>query len=415
MIVDVSRGIDLGSERRALPGPAAMTLGVVDAVSFRRNPHDISVGRTHRRPLRNRHRDDVADPDALALRLRECRQGDPDHPTVRRGNEESFGIRQLVDPAPVENLPNHAIGGSRVLVVVRSAPIAIPGTEGVRDLPRQRRRLTPGGEFRLEIRRERPDPGADFARKLPAFEELEPRRFLLPKFLPKHRSNGRIPTHIDEPTRPAGLLDQAPVDVREALFRELARPIRHEFRLGPKPQFLGRDALGALPKSLRDIGPVNHEVRSPRIDTADDDVDVWMVGVVVLDGHPVEARPEVAFDLVHEGLGIAPKREFRSALGRHDQPEVVPVVVRDIDELCDVLVREDPVPAEGLSPSAVLIDAIPLDVLDMARKRSAAILPLVPDHPRLDDDALSARIPGGPGAEDSAAVEAGSCATTTGR
>jgi hypothetical protein len=139
-----------------------------------------------------------------------------------------------------------------------------------------------------------------------------------------------------------------------------------------------------------------------------------MVGVVVLDGHPVEARPEVAFDLVHERLGVTPKREFRSALGRHDQPEVVPVVVRDIHELRDLLVREDPVPTKRLSPSPVLIDAITLDILDMARERSASVLSLVPDDPRLDDDALSARIPRGPGAENSAAIEAGSCATAAG-
>jgi hypothetical protein len=135
---------------------------------------------------------------------------------------------------------------------------------------------------------------------------------------------------------------------------------------------------------------------------------------VVLDGHPVEARSEVTFDLVHERLGIAPKREFRSALGRHDQPEVVPVVVRYIHELGDILVREDPVPTKRLSPSPVLIDAIALDVLNMARECAPAVRALVPHNPCLDDDALSARISRGPGAENSAAIEAGSCATAAG-
>jgi hypothetical protein len=71
-----------------------------------------------------------------------------------------------------------------------------------------------------------------------------------------------------------------------------------------------------MTRSLLIFGAASHE-----------DVDVWVLGVPMVDGDPIEASAEVTRGLVHELAGEGPQaRELTGIIGRDDEPEVMPVV-----------------------------------------------------------------------------------------
>jgi len=113
------------------------------------------------------------------------------------------------------------------------------------------------------------------------------------------------------------------------------------------------------------------------VDAADDDVSVRVVGVVVVDGAPVQAHAEVILHAAHEVAREG--RQIDVVLRRDDEPELVALARDDIRErrAIDLLARAVEPPLR-----AVALDAVALDVREVQPRR------LHPARARLDDQRL---------------------------
>ena len=142
---------------------------------------------------------------------------------------------------------------------------------------------------------------------------------------------------------------------------------------------------------MGDVVAGNDEVLAEFVLAAQHDVAVRIVGVEVVDRHPVEAGVEVAFHLghqaAHEGLQIV---KLGPVLRRDDEAELMAVAVAALQKFLAVgLIARGVVELAGL---ALPRDAIALDIFEV-RLRRADPLTLELDDPCLDDHATPA---GGP-------------------
>jgi hypothetical protein len=69
--------------------------------------------------------------------------------------------------------------------------------------------------------------------------------------------------------------------------------------LETRPQTLSRQVLGGPPKATGNVGPLHPQLLAVAADAADDDVRVWVFGIVMVDRCPLDAPPEVALDPLH--------------------------------------------------------------------------------------------------------------------
>ena len=113
-----------------------------------------------------------------------------------------------------------------------------------------------------------------------------------------------------------------------------------------------------------------------------------VVGVVVIDGDPLELGVQIPLHPAHDFADVAGHvGDVAAALRRHDQPEVMPVL-RPLDGL---LLGVHPL-ARGVIEHAMLAvgaGAFPSQVGDMARQTSPRLAGLVPADVRLDDHPLA--------------------------
>ena len=145
---------------------------------------------------------------------------------------------------------------------------------------------------------------------------------------------------------------------------------------------------------MRNVVAGDHQVLAKLVFTSQHDMAVGIVGVEVIDRHPVEARVEIALHLGHqaanEGRQIV---EFGAVLGRDDEAELMAVTLAALQKILAVrLVARRVIEPAGL---ALPRDAIALDISEV-RLRRADPLTLKLDDPRLDDDAAPARHPPAP-------------------
>jgi hypothetical protein len=128
----------------------------------------------------------------------------------------------------------------------------------------------------------------------------------------------------------------------------------------PGAELARGDLLRPPAHSLGDVGRIEAEWPPLDVDSADDDVDVRVVGVVVIDGTPHDAPPEVSLDLLHQLAGVEAEIELGPVLGGHDEAELVRLLGQLLRQ---VLRPEGPaLSAIELALGAVALDAIPLDV-----------------------------------------------------
>jgi hypothetical protein len=123
------------------------------------------------------------------------------------------------------------------------------------------------------------------------------------------------------------------------------------------------------------IGAASHE-----------DMDVWVLGVPMVDGDPIEPRAEVARGLVHELAGEGPQaRELAGIIGRDDEPEMMPVVLATLSEGSAVGLVSGGI--EQFAGRPIAGHPVALEISDMGAQRTRRSHP--PDHLRLDDSAAS--------------------------
>jgi hypothetical protein len=112
---------------------------------------------------------------------------------------------------------------------------------------------------------------------------------------------------------------------------------------------------------------------------------MWMTGIVMIDGEPVEARAEIRFHLGHEGPGrLLQVVELRPVFGRHNDPELVPVAHAALKEF--LRLRFQAFPRVKLAPRSIPLDTIALDVSKMRIQRPASTAARRSRHMGLHDD-----------------------------
>jgi hypothetical protein len=135
---------------------------------------------------------------------------------------------------------------------------------------------------------DRPSEGEPLQRSKPG----EKQRALSPPY-PGQRAGGELGAGSHDFVEPA-------VEGRQAIAFHLGAPLAGEVPLGAQAELLRDDLLGSPPHVLLDVAGWDAEVPAIGIHSADDDVDVRMLGVVVIDGGPDKRPSEVRAHPVHE-------------------------------------------------------------------------------------------------------------------
>ena len=126
----------------------------------------------------------------------------------------------------------------------------------------------------------------------------------------------------------AALLVQAAIETGPAFSVNLARQSIEDITLAARSQLDGHAFLGAGAHPLADIGAVDHEVLAACCDAANQHMDMRIVGIPVIDGHPVKPGVEIAGHIGHQFTRErAQVAHLVRILRRDDEAEVVPVVL----------------------------------------------------------------------------------------
>jgi len=96
------------------------------------------------------------------------------------------------------------------------------------------------------------------------------------------------------------------IDFRETFAANVGSPFHRDVHLAAPPELARDNFLRAPPHPLAQVPAVNSQIVAVPVDPAHDDMNVRIVGVVVIHRGPDKAAPGVLFDLAHELPG-----EFR--------------------------------------------------------------------------------------------------------
>lgn len=199
------------------------------------------------------------------------------------------------------------------------------------------------------------------------------------------RSLLRFGPQIDLAKR-AALLVQAAIETGPAFSVNLARQSIEDITFAARSQLDGHAFLGAGAHPLADIGAVDHKVLAACRDAANQHMDMRIVGVPVIDGHPVKAGVEIAGHVGHqftrEGAQVA---HIVRILRRDDEAEVVPVVLAALGKAVPIgLVGRG---IEHPAMRSVARRSLALNIVDMTRERRGPGLGLpLANNAGLDQD-----------------------------
>ena len=87
------------------------------------------------------------------------------------------------------------------------------------------------------------------------------------------------------------VIDHA-VNFGESLAPDFGRPDSREFEFQPRSELARESFLSPPAHAPTDVPTVNSQVASVPVDTADDDMNVWVISVVVVDRSPDESPSE---------------------------------------------------------------------------------------------------------------------------
>jgi hypothetical protein len=175
-----------------------------------------------------------------------------------------------------------------------------------------------------------------------------------------------ICTRPSSPARAAGA-----IQARPPLLLHLALQGLLDLQLGARPQPFGRQLGGAMAEAVGDVVARDDEVFAGVVAPAHDQVGVRVVGVPVIDRHPIQPRAQVGFHAAHQVPGVgAQVVQLGAILGRDDEAEMVPVVGAAFLEGVEVgFVGLRPV---GSARLAVAAHAVALDVAQVLGERLRA-------------------------------------------
>ena len=167
---------------------------------------------------------------------------------------------------------------------------------------------------------------------------------------------------------PVGIANKLPVELRPAFGFDLALERKLDVAIGARPQLLRDEILGAGAHAFLDVVARYDQVLAIVGDAAHDDVDVRVLRVPVIDGDPIELGAEILLHLADQLAGEALEvGHLRRVLGRHDESEMVTVLLAPLGEGLRVRVLRLGAEQPGLLP--VPGDALAPEVAEMGSKR----------------------------------------------
>ena len=184
------------------------------------------------------------------------------------------------------------------------------------------------------------------------------------------------------------------VNFREALALDVRRPGPGKFEFQPRPELARQGLLCPPAHPATDVPTVNSQVAAIPVDTADDDVNVWIVGVVVVDRSPDEASSEVSFDLTHQPACEFGQVQPFGVLGRDDETKLPLLALQG----CPNLLRDEVFVCRIESAwGPVAFDPVAFEIFQVVLGRSQAVLRPKRDVARLDHaaPAVCVRLPHG--------------------
>lgn len=191
---------------------------------------------------------------------------------------------------------------------------------------------------------------------------------------------GRIGRKVDDPV-PVCIANKLAVELCPAFGFDLALERLTDIEIGAQPEFLCDEVLGAGAHPLLDVVPGDDEVLAPFGDAAHDDVGVRMLGVPVIDTHPIELGAEVDFHLTNQlASETFEVGHIRRVLGRDDEAEMVAVILTALREGLGIGILDVGAEQVGLLPVTGHALAPEITEVSGQRRRSRSM----PDNPGFD-------------------------------
>ncbi len=156
--------------------------------------------------------------------------------------------------------------------------------------------------------------------------------------------------------------------------------------LAARAEFDSDALLGTGTHAFADIRAIDHQVPAVQGNAANQNMDMRVVGIPVIDRHPVEPGVEVARHIFEQfARESAQVGHLACVFRRHDEAEVMPVVFAARGEGIAIdLIRQG---IEHLGIRSVTGDAVPFEIGDVAGERCRAEMTApVTNDARLDDD-----------------------------
>ncbi|KMZ13524.1 VirD2 components relaxase [Candidatus Burkholderia humilis] len=177
---------------------------------------------------------------------------------------------------------------------------------------------------------------------------------------------------------------QRAIQARPTLLLDLASQCLLDLQLRARPQPFRRQFGGPMAEAIGNIVARDDEVAADIVTAPHDDVRVGIVGVPVIDRHPLQPGSQIGFHPRHEVTGVGPQIVQRgTVLGRHDEAEMMPIV--DAASLEAVEIRCIGLRSIGPSRITVAAHAVALDIAEMLGEGLGAGLSMV-DQQGLDGD-----------------------------
>ena len=160
----------------------------------------------------------------------------------------------------------------------------------------------------------------------------------------------RARSEIDDAC-PIRVTRELPVEVGPALRLDLTFEVAPDLLIRAWAQLLRHEILCASTHAFLDVVARDDEILAVVGAAAQDDVDVGIVGVPMINAHPVQLGAEVLLHLVHQVAGEDLEvRHLGRILGRDDEAEVVAIVLATLGKLLGIQVVAAGSEETGLLP-----------------------------------------------------------------
>ena len=140
-------------------------------------------------------------------------------------------------------------------------------------------------------------------------------------------------SQIDHPIMAGGLARERLIERRPAIGVDLPLQSAADFLLAAGTKLQRDELLGAGAEAPADIVAIDHQIAAVVGSSANQDMDMWMLGVPMIDRHPIDRRAEIARHFCHEIAREGAKvGELGGVIGRDDESKMVSVVLAAFGE-----------------------------------------------------------------------------------